>query len=153
MQDVKKNCEEFKLKWDAFLMGCDSLEDMTLWDKEAFGEMDVYYTNEITSLAIRLIAVDGNITQKEVDYINDAFDFNFTLEEMKDIYVKSEEYIDRSFDEYFKKTLAHLGKINAGLKEAYVQLVTLMCDIMIAGDGETERAEIQEAEHIKELLK
>ncbi len=153
MSEISKKCEEFKLKWDAFLMGCDSLEDMSLWDKDEFGEMDVYYTNEITTLAIRLIAVDGEITQREVDYLNLSFDFRFTLEEMKDIYFKSEEYIGRSFDEYFKKTLTHLGKINAKLSETYKQAIEAMCDIMILGDGETLKAEATEAEHIKSFLK
>ena len=59
---------------------------MGLWDKEALGEMDVFYSNDLTSVIIRLIATDGKITQKEVDFLNETFDFEYTLDELIDVY-------------------------------------------------------------------
>ena len=47
MEKMKNYSEEFKFKFERFMTGCDSLEEAQAWDKEALGEMDVYYTNEL----------------------------------------------------------------------------------------------------------
>jgi len=70
MKNVDMYIDSYKTKHEAFLIGCDSIEELGLWDKENLGEMDVFYSNDLTSIIIRLIATDGKITQKEVDYLN-----------------------------------------------------------------------------------
>ena len=77
MENLNMYIEEFKVKYDAFLIGCDSIEELGMWDKEEFGEMDAFYLNDLSSVVIRLIAADGKITQKEVDYLNAPFEFDY----------------------------------------------------------------------------
>ena len=64
MNNAARYIDSFKMKHEAFLVGCDAIEEMGLWNKEAYGEMDVFYSNDLVIVIIRLIATDGKISQK-----------------------------------------------------------------------------------------
>lgn len=64
MKRIDMLTEEFNTKYERFLIGCDALEDLNLWDKEEHGEMDVFYQNDLVSVILRLIAADGEVNEK-----------------------------------------------------------------------------------------
>ena len=143
--------DSFKMKHESFLIGCDSIEEMGLWDKEALGEMDVFYSNDLTSVIIRLIATDGKITQKEVDFLNETFDFEYTLDELIDVYNSCKDDIGHAFDENFENGITYMRKINAKLADAYKELLSLICEIIIESDGVIAESEIAEVKRLKEM--
>ena len=143
--------ESFRLKYEAFLIGCDSVEELGLWDKETLGEMESFYANDLTSVIIRLIATDGEVTKKEVEYLNKAFGFTYTLEELAAIYNADEEELGHAFDENFENGITYMRKINAGLADAYKELLALICDIIIESDGVIAASEIAEVKRLKAL--
>lgn len=143
--------DSFKMKHESFLIGCDSIEEMGLWDKDTLGEMDVFYTNDLTSVIIRLIATDGKITQKEVDFLNEAFDFEYTLDELIDVYNSCKDDIGHAFDENFENGITYMRKINAKLADAYKELLSLICEIIIASDGVIAESEIAEVKRLKAM--
>ncbi|MBQ3528333.1 MAG: TerB family tellurite resistance protein [Clostridia bacterium] len=151
MKNVEMYIESFKLKYEAFITGCDSIEDMRLWDKEAHGEMDVFYSSDLASVIIRLIAVDGKITQKEVDYLNETFDFEYTLEELKELYNSCKEDIGHSFDESFENGITYMRSVNKSLADAYKELLSLICEIIIESDGVVSEEEIAEVKRLKAM--
>ena len=141
--------DSFKMKHESFLIGCDSIEEMGLWDKETLGEMDVFYSNDLTSVIIRLIATDGKITQKEVDFLNETFDFDYTLEELTNVYNSCKDDIGHAFDENFENGITYMRKINAKLAEVYKELLSLICEIIIESDGVIAKSEIAEVKRLK----
>lgn len=149
MEKLKYYSESFKLKYEKFLTGCDSIEEMGLWNLEENGEMDVYYSADLTSIIIRLIAADGSITQKEVNYLNDIFGFEYTPEELTVIYEDFAESINNIFEKGAKNGLNLMKSINAKLAGAYVDLIATICDIIIESDGVIDKAEIALAQKIK----
>ncbi len=151
MNNLEKYIESFKMKHESFLVGCDSIEEMGLWDKETLGEMDVFYSADLASVIIRLIATDGKITQKEVDYLNETFDFQYTLEELINVYESCEEEIGHSFDENFRNGITYMRKINTKLADAYKELLGLICDIIITSDGVVTESEIAEVKLLKSM--
>ena len=151
MKNVEMYIDSFKMKHESFLIGCDSIEEMGLWDKEALGEMDVFYSNDLTSVIIRLIASDGKITQKEVDFLNETFDFEYTLDELIDVYNSCKDDIGHAFDENFENGITYMRKINAKLADAYKELLSLICEIIIASDGVIVESEIAEVKRLKEM--
>lgn len=151
MKNVKMYIDSFKMKHESFLIGCDSIEEMGLWDKEALGEMDVFYSNDLTSVIIRLIATDGKITQKEVDFLNETFDFEYTLDELIDVYNSCKDDIGHAFDENFKNGITYMRKINAKLADAYKELLSLICEIIIESDGVIAESEIAEVKRLKAM--
>ena len=108
MKDINVSVENFKLKYEMFLNGCDSIEETEQWDVEKLGEMDAFYISDLASIIIRLVALDGKITAKEVDYFNRTFGFEYTLEELTELYRVCEDNIDRSFDENFENYIDKL---------------------------------------------
>ena len=149
MKNVEMYIDSFKMKHESFLIGCDSIEEMGLWDKEALGEMDVFYSNDLTSVIIRLIASDGKITQKEVDFLNETFDFEYTLDELIDVYNSCKDDIGHAFDENFENGITYMRKINAKLADAYKELLSLICEIIIESDGVIAESEIAEVKRLK----
>ncbi len=151
MKNVEMYIDSFKMKHESFLIGCDSIEEMGLWDKEALGEMDVFYSNDLTSVIIRLIATDGKITQKEVDFLNETFDFEYTLDELIDVYNSCKDDIGHAFDENFENGITYMRKINAKLADAYKELLSLICEIIIESDGVIAESEIAEVKRLKAM--
>lgn len=151
MENLNMYIEEFKVKYDAFLIGCDSIEELGMWDKEEFGEMDAFYLNDLSSVVIRLIAADGKITQKEVDYLNATFEFDYNLEDVINIYHNSGDEIEHSFDENFENGITCLRKINEKLADAYKALLSLVCEIIIKSDGIVTESELAQVHRLKAL--
>lgn len=130
-------------------MGCDSIEEMGDWNKETLGEMDVFYSNDLSSVIIRLIASDGKISEKEVHYLNETFGFEYTIEELIDVYNNCKEDIGRSFDEDFANGISYMRKINSKLADAYKELLSLVCTIIVESDGIIAKSEIEEIKRLK----
>lgn len=151
MKNIEMYIDSFKMKLEAFLNGCDSIEEMGLWDKETLGEMDVFYSNDLTSVIIRLIASDGQISGKEVQYLNETFGFEYTLDELVNVYDNCKEEIGHSFDENFENGISYMRKINSKLADAYKELLALICGIIIESDGINTEKEVEEVKHLKSL--
>lgn len=151
MKNVDMYIDSFKMKYESFLIGCDAIEEMGLWDKETHGEMDAFYSNDLTSVIIRLIATDGIITQKEVEYLNETFGFEYTLEELIDVYNACKDDIGHAFDESFENGITYMRKINAKLADAYKELLCLICEIIIESDGVIAESEVAEVKRLKAL--
>jgi len=151
MTKLDELTESFKMKFERFMLGCDSVEELNEWDKDENGEMDVFYENDLLSIIIRLIAVDDSFSAKEVEYLNKAFGFTYTVEELKDVYDTSAEYFGEDFDKNFSAGVDMLERVNAKLAEAYKELVILACDIITESDEYIALSELMEIKKVKEL--
>lgn len=152
MKNLEMNTESFKTKYEAFINGCDSIEDMGLWDKESFGEMEAFYSNDLISIIIRIIATDKSIEQKEVDYLNKTFGFDYTKEQLVEVYNSCyENIVSESFDENFENGITYMRKINSKLADAYKELLYLVCKIIIESDGVVAETEVVEVEKLKTM--
>ncbi|MBQ7086592.1 MAG: TerB family tellurite resistance protein [Clostridia bacterium] len=153
MEKMKNYSEEFKFKFERFMTGCDSLEEAQAWDKEALGEMDVYYTNELVSIAIRLISSDGRFSGGEAQFMEDMFGFECTPSQLEDIYENCEDNLETMFDEGSANGFTLMKNINEKLADAYRELVALVCEIVMEADGSVVKAEMAVAEKIKAAVK
>ena len=113
--------------------------------------MDVYYSNDIVSVIIRLIAADGSFSERETDYLNEFFGFDYTTEELKNIYDDCGEAIESLFDEDLGSGLSNMRAINEKLAEAYKDLLLTVCDIIIESDGVIDSAEVDLAKQLKDI--
>lgn len=151
MEKLKRYAESFKLKFEKFIIGCDALEELSLWDKEKNGEMEAFYSADMVSVIMRLTAVDGNIVHDEVKYINEIFGFSYTAEELRAIYADCKDAIETVFTDGLENGYTYMKRINEKLAGAYKELVLLICDIVIESDGVIAAAEVQMAEKLKAL--
>ena len=152
MNRLQALTEEFKGKYERFLIGCDALEELGLWDKGAHGEMDVYYENEMLGVILRFITADGNVSRREVEYLDRCFGFDYTADKLKELYANCEEEIAHIFDERFENGLGVMRALNEKLADAYKELLGIVCDIIIGSDGFVAPAEIALAREMKALF-
>ena len=152
MKRIDALTEEFKTKYEKFIIGCDSLEDVEAWDKEELGEMDVYYENEIISIIVGLIVSDGEIGSKEVEYLNKNFGFEYTAKDIYDIYECCDDEFDDYFDENFENGLSLMRSVNSKLADAYKELLRLICSIILESDGVATDEELEELERMRNLI-
>ncbi len=148
-KSIEALTEEFKSKYERFLIGCDALEELQLWDKDELGEMDVYYQNELVSVILSLIVADGKIGAHEVEYFDKAFGFECSVKDLQDIYKLCSEKIDGYFDEHFINGISRMRAMNEKLADYYKELLLLVCDIIINSDGIVDEQEKKEIERIK----
>ena len=151
MNDMELYVDSFKTKYEAFLAGCDSLEEVGRWNKDAYGEMDAFYSNDLASVIIRLIVADGKITSKEVEYVNQTFGFDYTLDEMKNVYRSSKESLEEYFDEAFENGITYMRRVNRKLADSYKELLSLICRIVIHSDGVVTESELSEVRRLLEM--
>ena len=152
MKNIDVYTETFKLRLEQFIIGCDSLEESGLWNIEEYGEMDVFYSSDMTCIILRLIASDGRITEREVEYLNKNFGFEYDLPSLVELYESSYDSIGKQFDVNFEKGVDILKEINEKLANEYRTLLALACDIIIASDGIVASAEIAELNRVKSLF-
>ena len=152
MEKIKNLAEGFKLKYEKFIHGCDSVEEMQEWNKEENGEMEAYFSSELVSVATVLIAADGRFSSVEVSFLNELFDFDYTPEELKKIYEEYCENIEEIFDKGIKNGLSILKSINKKLALTYKDLLATLCEIIIKSDEIVENAEINLANTLLEKL-
>jgi hypothetical protein len=149
MANAEKYINLFHKKYEQFLAGCDSVEELERWNTSYYGDMDVFYTNDLVSVIISLIASDGEISQREVAYLNEAFGFDMTLEALIAVYENSPEAIDNTCNETFASGIDRLETINPKLAEAYRELLSLICDIIMESDGVITEKEVAKAKALK----
>lgn len=152
MSKIDTLTESFKLKAEKFAIGCRSFQELEYWDTENDGDMEAYYRQELIGIALKIIAADGAITNKEADYVNRCFGFDYTKAEYEGFYELTEDIIlDEAFSENFANGITKLKKVSEKLAGAYKELLTAMLEIIIASDGHIAETEIEEAKKLRAL--
>lgn len=151
MKNLQTLIDNFKMTHESFIIGCDSIEEMGLWNKLEFGEMEAFYSNDLVSVIIRLIATDGKITDKEVAYLDEIFGFQYDTDELREVYNCCQDDIGNSFDEAFENGITILRGINEKLANTYKRLLSLVCEIIIECDGVISASEAEEVKKLKAM--
>jgi len=144
--------ESFKLKYERFLIGCDAVQEEGNWSTHNLGEMGVYYTRELLTMILRIVAADGWVSQKETDYLNEFFGFTYTPEELEQAYDGLEERLhSTSVEKSIRDSVKLLQAMNPRLAAAFRELIALSCEIISLGDGIVTDEEKAEIERLKKL--
>ena len=142
----------FRHNYEKFLIGCDAMEEERLWNKEKLGEMDAYFANEILCVIVRLIASDGTIVPDEVDYLNRALGFDYTVNELHAVYEENGEQINRMFDRKIEASVKVLRAARPDIADSYVAMLQSIRDIIIASDEVITEEEKRDAEQLKKQI-
>lgn len=151
MSRLTELSENFKFGFERFINACDAIEESNSWDVDEYGEMDVYYSADLVSILLNLVAADGNITNSEVAYLNDFFGLDYTIDELSVIFDEYSLVVENIFDREIENSISLIRSINEKLADAYVDLIRLACDIIIESDGVISAPEIELAHRIKDL--
>jgi len=137
--------KDFTFQWERLINGFDSTEELGLWNKEEYGEMEVYCENVLITVLMHFMAVDNTITQAEVDAINSMFGFEFTLDNIMNICETMEEELE-NYVEAPKQMINVIEDANPKIAEAFKTLLIDACSSILESDSMTseEKSELQE---------
>ena len=135
MTKLERLTAGFQIQFEKFLIACDAAEAEGLWDAEANGEMEAWYTQDLTCIILKLAAADGSISAAEAKTVRDLFDFDYTSEELLEVFDTQREYLDRLVAEDVRADADRLAAIRPALADAYRELVALACEIVSESDG------------------
>ena len=124
----------YKLKLEKLVICCDGLEEDNNWNLEEFGEMDSYLINELMSVVLPLIAVDGKISEREVEYVNRIFGTEYSLPDLLVICMDVEDVDYKEIDERIRETSELLKVINKELEESYRDMYVALCELIEVSD-------------------
>lgn len=143
MTDLNILTQSFKQKYDRFKENC----DIALSGREGF------YGYDLSTVALRFIAANGAVKQDEVRSYNMLFDFDYTADELLELYRGSGDMLmGEHFDTDFKDAFARLRGISEELAMHYEELLELLGKIICVCDGEITYDEVEEMNTLKALL-
>ena len=140
MDSLKSGTESVKLLYEKFLTACDAFEEGKHWDRDQNGEMDAYYFHDIMCVFIHLISADGVFSPEEADFVNQVFGFDYTAEELAELYRVQGEDIEDML-KYIPADYAKLKALNGELAEMYKTMLLKACDVVAASDGSVHKNE------------
>lgn len=144
--------ERFIERWEKFIVGCDALEESGKWNKSEYGEMEAFYENDMISIILRLIVSDDRITVEEADYLNKMFGFEYTPEELRELYESFAANVGEDPDAMLIEDYDLLKQVSAELATYYRELVSFACGIISESDGALAHYEFRTANHIISLF-
>ena len=154
MNELDNLTRNFKLKYERFKDQCNSIQKIGILDKCGDGSLKGFYGYDLSTVALRLIAADGVININEVKYYNELFDFEYTSQELLELYRGcSDMLLGEYFESDFSYAFTRLRGIDAGLAIEYKELLGYLCEIIISSDGEITDDEVEEIDKLKKLCR
>lgn len=135
MNKLDTYIDGYRLKLEKLIICCDGLEE-DVWDIEEYGEMDSYLINELMSVVLPLVAVDGRVTEEEVEYVNRIFGTEYSLPELNIICMDVEGISYDEIDERIRETSTLLKRISTELEESYRDMYVALCELIEVSDFE-----------------
>ena len=133
--------KNFKLMWELFLNGFDSLEETGNWDVEEYGEMESFCENVLVCILVKAVFADRKATQQEIDAINNMFGFELDIDTVSQILDIMDSEENDILDEP-EKTFNLIKTANEGVYNEFKELVREACKIVIESDGIVTSVEI-----------
>ena len=127
--------EQFKKEYKSFLERCNELNDTALWNKEEYGDMEAYFTNDLCCILIVLIAADGYFDEAEVRFINATLNLDYDENALKGVYDQCKDDIDQVFEHGIPESKSILWHVDFELVDTYERMLKLLCEVVSTGDG------------------
>lgn len=146
--------EQFQTKVETFLEACKSLEDRGLWEEEEYGNVQAYYVNDLVCIITRIIAADGEITEREVQFLGEVFGFDYSVEELEEVYEICLDSIRDMFETGVNEAYQLLKNKDMDMADSYKELILLAGKVAMDSDGMimSSAAEKDELRKLQELL-
>lgn len=152
MKEIDRLTDSFKIELEIFINGCDQKENDLKWNREENGEMEAFYQNDLITFVVYLMFADGDISETEADYLNKTFGFEYTVDELREIYDFLQNEPEGSFDDQLVEDVRLLIDLDEKMGKAFIELLLRLCDIIAQSDDRVEEAELQKIASIKERL-
>lgn len=111
----------FKLNYETFINGRNSIVEAEQWNKNALGNMASFNADHLLCIILQLVAIFGNISQKITDHFNKTFGLEYDLDKLVEIYKNCIDNINKTLDKTAFNGITYIvntaGKLAAGRKK------------------------------------
>ena len=152
MSKLDAYIDGYKTKLDKLIICCDGLEEDDTWDMEEYGEMDSYLINELMSVVIPFVAVDGKVAEEEVDYVNRIFGTEYSQADLNIICMDADDVSFEEIAERIKETSTLLKRISEELEESYRDMYVALCELIEVSDFNLKLEEESFLKSLKETM-
>ena len=142
MSKLQDLTEGFRLQYEKFLHGCDSIEMDGDWNVYDSGDMETYYFNDMLCLILHLVSADGEFTSAEADFVNAMFGSEYTAEELAEVYQSEKKDIRNMAEAEIPSDYRRLKTINEGLADLFKEMLFSICEIISESDGILRNTEL-----------
>ena len=126
--------EEFRKRYDGMAQLCAEAEEAGRWDTEADGSMEGYAFAALSGAILSLIVSDGNVGERETDYLNRTFGFDYTVDDLLSLYRFSARDLRENAVSNVGEAVRTLRASDEKAAEAFRALLTLACRIIAESD-------------------
>ena len=140
--------EEFRKQYDDMAELCAAAERDGRWNTEVDGSMEGYAFAALSGAILSLIVSDGNVGERETDYLNRTFGFDYTVDDLLSLYRFSARDLRENAVSNMGDAVRTLRASDEKAAETFRSLLDLSCRIIAeSDDGFLE----EEAELIRQL--
>lgn len=153
MSQLDMSAETFQEKFEQFLMGCEDVEQGSIWNRDKYGEMQDYYAGLVVSIILRIVTAEGWISDEEIEYLNLVFGFSYESGDLEQVFEDCRDMVtSTNFDTQFSKSAMLLNHINAECYQEFRQLVALIGDIFSNSEDFISEMQKNEVLRLQSLL-
>lgn len=149
---MSSKTELFQSQYKNFKEMCEVSDACDSWDEAANGLIEDWALNDLFALALHFIAVDGQIDAGEVEAFNTCLGYDYSKDELCELYEIASDIIDYGVEERLKEDLMTLEQYDTHLSAAFEGMVLTLLEILAESDGIEGYAETQEINRLKEVL-
>ena len=145
--ELARLTQDFRDRYAAFSDGCAAAERDSRWNTEEFGSMEGYAFAALSGAILSLIVSDGNVGERETEYLDENFGFDYTVDDLLELYGYAAKDILANAAENAKEALRLIRAADGGLAEDFRSLLFLACEIISESDdgvNEDEEAMIRQ---------
>lgn len=144
---------QFRNMYDSMVQTCASAEEAGRWDTDRNGSMEGYAFAALSGAILSLLVSDGNVGERETAYLNSAFGFDYTVDDLLGLFRFSAKDLKENAVPNVKAAVLSLEEADADTANAFRTLLKLACRIISESDDgvlEAEEALIRRLEEAAE---
>ena len=144
---------QFRERYDCMADLCAAAENDGRWDRDRDGSMEGFAFAALSGAILSLIVSDGNVGERETAYLNGAFGFDYTVDELLGLFRFSASDLRDNAVQNVTETVRALDESDPAAGAEFRALLKLACQIISESDdgvAEKERVLISRLEEAAE---
>ncbi len=137
------NClsADFKTRYDAFALGCENADRDGHWNTEENGPIEGYAFSALTGAILSLMVADGNVGERETEYLDRTFGFDYSVDDLLALFRFSARDLRENAVANVKDAAEKIHLADEALAGSFAELLSLACRILSESDDGVQTAE------------
>ena len=141
---------QFRELYDSMAQTCAAAEEAGRWDVGRNGSMEGFAFAALSGAILSLLVSDGNVGERETEYLNGAFGFDYTVDDLLGLFRFSARDLRENAVPNVKEAVLTLEEADAAAAKDFRALLKLACRIISESDDGVLEAEEEMIRRLEE---